>query len=243
MKGLIPAAGKGTRMRPFTKAYPKELLPIGKKAVIAHAIDALKLADIKDINIVVGHKQHAILDYLGSGADLDVHITYTVQDERNGLATAVQAGKRVIDGEPFAVVLGDSFFNPKDFVGELRKYHESEGADVTIGAVEVEDPSSFGVINGTGNSSGIVEGLVEKPEPGSAPSNLAIAGVYIFEPELFDFIPETPQGAGGEYQLTDTIRLMMENGYDVRYKYIPGEWIDVGTPERLKKANREFELE
>ncbi len=242
MRGLIPAAGKGTRMRPFTRAYPKELLPVGKKAVIEHAIDALRLADIDDICIIVGHKQHAILDYLGSGEELGVQLTYAVQDERNGLATAVGAGERVIDGEPFAVVLGDSFFNPKDFVGELRNYHEEEGADVTIGAVEVEDPTSYGIIDADGHSEGVANGLVEKPGKGEAPSNLAIAGVYIFEPEIFDAIDRTEKGKGGEYQLTDSIRVMMEDGMDVRYKHIPGEWIDVGTPERLKRANREFEL-
>ncbi len=242
MRGLIPAAGKGTRMRPFTRAYPKELLPVGKKAVIEHAIDAFKEADITDICIVVGHKQHAILDYLGSGQELGVQLTYAVQDERNGLATAVGAGRRVIDDEPFAVVLGDAFFNPKDFVGDLRDYHEREGADVTIGCVEVDDPTSYGVIQGNGSDAGAVSGLVEKPAAGEAPSNLAIAGVYIFEPGIFDAIDRTEPGAGGEYQLTDAIRLMLDEGADVRYRHIPGEWIDVGTPERLKKANREFEL-
>jgi dTDP-glucose pyrophosphorylase len=240
MRGLIPAAGKGTRMRPFTRAYPKELLPVGKKAVIEHAIDAFKLAGIDDICIIVGHKQHAILDYLGSGRELDVQLTYAVQDERNGLATAVGAGERVIDSEPFAVVLGDSFFNPKDFVDDLRRFHETEDADVTIGAVEVDDPTSYGVIDS--GEDGSVQGLVEKPDAGEAPSNLAIAGVYIFEPEIFRAINRTPKGKGGEYQLTDAIRVMMDDNRKVMHKHIPGEWIDVGTPERLKKANREFNL-
>lgn len=241
MRGLIPAAGRGTRMRPFTRAYPKELLPVGKKAVIEHAIDAFKQADIDDICIIVGHKQHAIIDYLGSGKDLGVQLTYAVQDERNGLATAVGAGERVIDSEPFAVVLGDSFFNPKDFVGDLRRFHEERDAHVTIGCVEVDDPTSFGVISGDAET-GIVDGLVEKPDEGEAPSNLAIAGVYIFEPEIFRAIENTPQGKGGEYQLTDAIRVMMNDGKKIMHKHIPGEWIDVGTPERLKKANREFTL-
>lgn len=229
-------------MRPFTRAYPKELLPVGKKAVIEHALDAFRLADIDDVCIVVGHKQHAILDYLGSGQEMGVQLTYAVQDERNGLATAVGAGHRVIDHEPFAVVLGDAFFNPKDFVGDLRRYHEAEGADVTIGCVEVDDPTSYGVIEGEDGEAGRVTGLVEKPAEGEAPSHLAIAGVYIFQPEIFDAIDRTDPGKGGEYQLTDAIRIMLEDGADVRFKHIPGEWIDVGTPERLKQANREFEL-
>ena len=115
MKGLIPAAGKGTRLEPITLAIPKELLMVGDKAVIEHVIDAFKMADITEITIVVGWKKHAILDYLGSGERLGVHLTYVVQDEQNGWAKAIQAGERVIGDDSFAVVLGDDFFYPKSF--------------------------------------------------------------------------------------------------------------------------------
>lgn len=97
MKGLIPAAGMGTRLGPIALAIPKELLMVGDKACIEHVVEAFKLADITDIIIVVGWRKHAILDYFGSGKRLDVNITYIVQDERNGLAKAVECGKNAVN--------------------------------------------------------------------------------------------------------------------------------------------------
>jgi dTDP-glucose pyrophosphorylase len=126
MKGLIPAAGMRTRLKPLTPAIPKELLIVGDKAVIEHVIEAFKLAGITDIFIVVGWKKHAILDYFGSGNRLDVDITYIVQDEQNGLSNAVVSGRRLTDGESFAVVLGDNYFYPNTFLCDIIKYHNKK---------------------------------------------------------------------------------------------------------------------
>lgn len=240
MKGLIPAAGKGSRMRPFTRAYPKELLPVGEKAVIEHAIHDMKAAGITDICIIVGHKQHAILDYLGSGKDLGVHITYVVQDERDGLAGAIKAGERVIDGEQFAVVLGDNYVDDKRALRELVDFHTKRDMDSTIGVFEPEDVTSYGIINpGEGN---LVNGMVEKPSADEAPSNLGISGMYVFNPVIFDAIEKIEKGVGDEFQLTDAIDQLRKDGYRVGYSEILGSRIDVGTPERLRQANREFNL-
>lgn len=240
MKGLIPAAGEGTRMRPFTRAYPKELLPVGEKAVIEHAIHTLKEAGIDDICVVVGWKQHAILDYLRSGEEYGVKITYAVQDERDGLAGAVKAAGHVIGDESFAVVLGDNYLESMDVVKNMREFHESNGFVATVGAFETDNPSSYGIIDpGEDNK---VEGLVEKPDESEAPSNIGITGVYILGPEIFDAIEEIGKGAGGEYQLTDAIDLLRKKGKKVGYTKIEGDYIDVGTPERLRKANRELDF-
>lgn len=238
MKGLIPAAGKGTRMQPFTLAYPKELLPVGEKAVIEHVIRDFREAGITDICIVVGHKQHAILDYLGSGKRLGVNITYAVQDDRNGLAGAVKAAEHVINGESCAVILGDNYVDDEKALKELVDFHVENDLDATIGAFEPEDVTSYGIIDpGEGN---LVDGLVEKPSEGEAPSNLGISGMYVFEPYIFDAIENISPGKGGEYQLTDAIDQMRKDGHRVGYTIIRGTRIDVGTPERLKEANREF---
>jgi dTDP-glucose pyrophosphorylase len=239
MKGLIPAAGQGTRMRPFTRAYPKELLPVGEKAVIEHVIEDFKNAGITEICIVVGWKQHAILDYLGSGKDLGVQITYVVQDERNGLAGAVKSAEHVIGDEDFAVILGDNYVDDEEALDDLVTFHENNRLHATIGAFEAEEVSSYGIIDG---SDGHVDGLVEKPEPEEAPSNLAIAGMYVFSPELFDSIEQIGKGVGDEYQLTDAIDHLRQVTDNVGYRTIKGERIDVGTPERLREANREFDL-
>ncbi len=239
MKGLIPAAGKGTRMEPFTNAYPKELLPVGEKAVIHHAIEDMKEAGITDITIVVGWKQHAIIDYLGSGEELGVQLTYVVQDDRDGLAGAVKAGEHVIGDETFAVILGDNYVDDKRAMPDLVDFHQENGLEATIGAFCPDDVTSYGVIDG---EDGIVNGLVEKPSEGEAPSDLAISGMYVFEPSIFDAIEKIGTGAGGEYQLTDAIDKMREDGEKVGYREIKGDRIDVGTPERLREANREYDL-
>ena len=241
MKGLIPAAGKGTRMRPFTRAYPKELLPVGEKAVIEHAIHALKEAGITEITVVVGWKQHAILDYLRSGDEYGVELTYVVQDDRNGLAGAIKAGEHVIgEEEDFAVVLGDNYLESIDVVKDLRQFQNEKDFDVTIGTQEVDEVESYGIIDpGEDNT---IEGMVEKPSKQEAPSNMGITGVYLLSPEIFTAIDEIEKGKGDEYQLTDAIDRMRRNDYDVGYKEIIGEYIDVGTPGRLREANRELDL-
>lgn len=237
MKGLIPAAGKGTRMRPFTRAYPKELLPVGEKAVIEHAIETLREAGITEITVVVGWKQHAILDYLKSGDEFDVQLTYVFQDDRNGLAGAIKSAQHVMGDEDFAVVLGDNYLESIDVVKDLRNFHNENSFDMTIGAQEVEEVESYGIIDpGEDNE---VNGLIEKPSEENAPSNIAIAGVYILNSRIFDSIDKIDKGAAREYQLTDAIDALREE-QRIGYKKIVGEYIDVGTPERLKEANKEL---
>ncbi|MFQ6055196.1 MAG: sugar phosphate nucleotidyltransferase [Methanosarcinales archaeon] len=181
MKALIPAAGIGTRLRPFTNAIPKELLPIGNKAVIEHVVEALKIAGITDIIIVVSPHKPIIIEYLGSGKRLGVHITYVVQDDPLGLANAVLAGKPLIN-TTFAVILGDNFFYPKTFIKELIGYHKEICADASIGAFEVEDVTIHGIILPKGNN---VIDFIEKPRSEKAPSNIGDMGAYIFEPVIF----------------------------------------------------------
>jgi len=241
MKGLIPAAGRGTRMRPFTRAYPKELLPVGEKAVIEHAIHALKEAGITEITVVVGWKQHAILDYLRSGDEYGVELTYVVQDDRNGLAGAIKAGEHVIgEDEDFAVVLGDNYLESIDVVKDLRDFHDEREFHVTIGTQEVEEVESYGIIDPRDDNT--IKGMIEKPSKQEAPSNMGITGVYILSPEIFQAIDEIEKGKGDEYQLTDAIDRMRKHDFGVGYKEIIGEYIDVGTPGRLREANRELDL-
>jgi glucose-1-phosphate thymidylyltransferase long form len=238
MKGLIPAAGSGTRLGPFTHAMPKELLPVGDKAVIEHVVEAFVTAGIKDITIVVSPKKHGLSDYFGSGKRFGVKLTYVIQDERLGLADAVAAGEHVINGSSFAVVLGDNFFSPDTVLRDLKEFHEANNADATIGVVEVTDVTRHGIIKPDGI---YVVDLVEKPEPSDAPSNLGIAGMYIFESGIFEAIHDTKPGFKGEYQLTDSTKVLVEKGAKVVYKLISGIHIDVGTPEDLMRAN-EFYL-
>jgi UDP-N-acetylglucosamine diphosphorylase / glucose-1-phosphate thymidylyltransferase / UDP-N-acetylgalactosamine diphosphorylase / glucosamine-1-phosphate N-acetyltransferase / galactosamine-1-phosphate N-acetyltransferase len=236
MKGLIPAAGMGTRLEPITLAIPKELLMIGDKAVIEHVIDAMKEVGVTDITVVVGWRKHAILDYLGSGERLGVKISYVVQDKRDGLAKAVSAGEHVINDESFLVVLGDDFFYPKTFLKEILEFHKKNNADATIGVAKVEDVTRHGIIK-PGDDNKIVD-IVEKPSKEKAPSNLGCMGVYIFKPAIFDAIKKTKPGVKNEYQLTDSIKILVDEGKKVLFSEIKGTHIDVGTLEDYQKSNK-----
>ena len=232
-QGLIPAAGSGTRLGPFTNAIPKELLPVGEKAVIEHVVEAMKTAGIEEIAVVVSPHKHGISDYLGSGKRYGVNLTYVVQDERLGLANAVLAGEHVIDGR-FVVVLGDNFFHPKSFLRELISFHMSKKADATLGVAEVEDVTRHGIILPSVDR--IID-IVEKPLPEKSLSRLGVIGMYVFESKIFDAIRNTEPGYTGEYQLTDSIKKMIDMGERVFYKEINGLHIDVGTPRDLMRAN------
>ncbi|MEI7433744.1 MAG: sugar phosphate nucleotidyltransferase [Methanomicrobiales archaeon] len=232
-QGLIPAAGSGTRLGPFTHAIPKELLPVGDKAVIEHVVEAMVLAGIEEIAIVVSPHKHGLSDYLGSGKRFGVHFSYVVQDERLGLADAVLAGEHMMNGS-FAVVLGDNFFSPKTFLGDLISTHIADHADATVGVAVVSDVTCHGIIKSHGDR--IID-MIEKPAPDKAPGRLSAIGVYVFEPSIFDAIRTTTPGFKGELQLTDSIREEIAAGKKVIYRTIEGIHIDVGTPHDLMRAN------
>lgn len=240
MKGLIPAAGLGTRLHPITLAIPKELMMVGNKAIIEYVIEAMSEVGVKDITVVVGWRKNAILDYLGSGKRLGVNISYVVQDKRDGLARAVGAGEHTIGDEAFLVVLGDDFFYPKTFLKEILDFHNKHNADATIGVAEIDDPTRHGIIKPGENNE--ITDIVEKPSKEKAPSNLGCMGIYIFEPEIFNAIKKTKPGVKDEYQLTDSIKILIEEDKKVLFSKIQGTHIDVGTLEDYKKAN-EFILE
>jgi dTDP-glucose pyrophosphorylase len=234
MKGLIPAAGEGKRLRPYTDVVPKELLLIGDKPVIGHVIEAFGIAEVRDITVVISRGKYAIIDYLGSGKRFGVNITYVVQDERTGLAKAVEAGKHAIGNNSFAVVNGDNFFHPKAFLRDLINYHLDEGADATIGAFEAEDVTRHGVIRTERNR---VVDIVEKPKLVKETNTLCDAGLHVFEPVIYEAIEKTKPGLDNEYQLTDSIKVLIEDGKKIIFKKIEGVHIDVGTMEDFKMAN------
>jgi len=235
MKGIIPAAGRGTRLEPITLAIPKELLIVGDKAIIEYVIDSMKNVGITDITIVVGWRKHAILDYLGSGERMGVKLTYVVQEKRDGLGKAVNEGKHVIGNEPFLVVLGDNFFYPKTFLEDILNFHKEKKAIATVGISNVEDPTRHGMIK-PGEENKIID-IIEKPKSEETPSNLGCIGIYIFEPEIFNAIDKTKPGFNNEYQLTDAIKILIDGGYNVLYNEIKGTHIDIGTINDLRKAN------
>jgi UTP--glucose-1-phosphate uridylyltransferase len=236
-KAVIPAAGWGTRFLPFTKSVPKEMLPIVDRPAIQYVVEEAIRCGIDDILIITSPYKKAIEDHFDRSAELehllaekDKHhdlrqvreladladIHFIRQGEALGLGHAIGIARRHVGREPFAVLLGDDVMHPTSGVlrGMIDTYAERGSASVALMQVPAEEIGSYGCArvepsDDLADPLVRVSGLVEKPRPDEAPSNLAVIGRYVFGPEIFDHIAGTGRGHGGEIQLTDAMRSMM----------------------------------
>jgi dTDP-glucose pyrophosphorylase len=243
MKGVVLAAGKGTRLKPLTLAIPKELIRVGTKPVIEHVIDVLKEGGIKDILVVTGWKKGAILDFLGSGKRLGVEIYYKVQEELKGTAHALYQAKDWVKEEDFAMSYGDNYFKPKKIMQDVIRFHEEKEAYATLVLHPVKDPRRFGIVKIA--KSGEIKGMIEKPSLREArPYKVGnyyynIAGLMVLNPKIFEYIKKTKSGKDNEIWLTDSVELMRRDAHPV-YGYIfKGLRYDIGTFESLKLADEQ----
>ncbi len=231
MKALILAAGEGTRLKPLTSNVPKPLLTVAGKPFMTHTIEALKQAGVDEVVILTGFRGDRIRSHYRNGEGLDIKITYLEQKERKGTAHAIGMAKREID-EPFFCLAGDVLVNAEDLKA-MRALHE-EGDSTVLGAVEVEDPSRFGVIE---VKDGRMVGIEEKPQ--KPRSNMINSSVYLFNPDIFQKISLTGLSDRNEYEVTDSIAMLAAEG-KVLVHPMQGEWIDVGQPWDLLKANEKL---
>ncbi len=222
MKGLILAAGKGSRLYPITHLIPKPLLPLANRMTLDYAFEKLRAIDVTDIGIVVGENEAAMRKALGDGSSHGVSLTYIRQPEPKGLAHAVSFAKDFIAGEPFVLYLGDAMYG-EGFQDLKKRFEESGCANLNL-VKAVDDPSRFGVANVDGER--IVK-LVEKPK--NPESNLAMAGLYFFGPEIWDIFPKLEPSARGEYEITDAIQMLIDEGKLVLAGVYTGAWFDTGT--------------
>ena len=241
-KGVVLAAGKGSRLLPLTLAIPKEMIRVGTKPVIEHALCALKAGGIREILIIVGRKKEAIMDYLGSGERLGLEIYYRVQEEAKGTADAVHQSRDFVDRQDFVVIYGDNYFKPYRIMEEIIGFHVKKKADSTLVLHATRDPRRFGVVKI--DSDNRVTGVIEKPTLQEAEDYrvgegyLNIAGILVLGPLVFDFIERTKPGKDNEIWLTDSIELMRRSGHKVYGFTFKGTRFDIGTFESLLKADR-----
>ena len=228
MKAVLLAAGEGTRMRPLTANLPKPLLPVAGKPFLRHTLEALHGAGVRDVAILIGWQGHRVREAFGRGTDLGISISYEEQAQRLGTAHAIGSLRTHVDG-PFLSVNGDVVVSAAA-LREMVAFFEKVRGPV-MGLARVPDPRPFGVVE---LSDGKVVGLEEKPK--SPKSDLINAGVYIFDPDIFALIDATPRSPRGEYEITDTIRTLLGKR-DVFGFHLPDEWIDVGRPWDLLRAN------
>lgn len=232
MKAVILCAGKGTRLFPVTLTMPKPLVPVANKALLTYAIETLTGMGASEIGLVVNSLDSPIRDHFGDGLHtVGVPLTYIAQENPRGLAHAVKLCQPFTGDEPFIVYLGDNIF--QDSMQKLYEQFEATGAGAAIALTEVPDPSRFGVAELQGDT---VKRLVEKPK--APPSNLAIAGVYVFRSDIYQAIDRIKPSWRNEYEITDAIQELLNSGHTVIPYIVDGWWIDAGKPDSIILANQ-----
>ncbi len=230
-RAVLLCGGEGTRLRPFSFWTPKHLMPVANRPVVAWIFDALSDAGIEDVAIVVSPLHERIFrEALGIRSEQGLRLAYVIQEHPRGLAHAVACAQHTVEDEPFLLYLGDNLFELG--VTEMLQEFEASDGDATIALTEVPDPSRFGVAKLDGQR---IVALLEKPaEP---PSNWAVAGAYVFSPRIFTAIEGIQPSARGEYEITDAIQCLIEDGDGVQAHFIQGWWKDVGLPKDLILAS------
>jgi UTP--glucose-1-phosphate uridylyltransferase len=270
-KAVFPAAGLGTRFLPATKAQPKEMLPLVDKPIIQYGVEEAVASDVENIIIVTGRGKAAIEDHFDVSFELEhtleergktkelqlvreisklIHVSYVRQKQALGLGHAVSVTRELVGNEPFAVVLADDVIHASvPCLRQLLNIHEYFG-DAVIAVMEVppDRVSSYGVVaaapvdfSGSTDRLFQVQDLVEKPSPQDAPSNLAIIGRYVLPSSIFECLSEIEPGSGGELQLTDGIKRLMQKGRVYAYRF-EGTRYDTGDKLGFLTATVEFAL-
>ncbi len=267
-KAVIPAAGYGTRFLPATKSQPKEMIPIIDTPVIQHVVEEAVESGITDILMIIGKGKRAIEEHFDRSPVLEesllkkqdlktldkirsisnmANIHFVWQKEMNGLGDAILHARYHVNNEPFVILLGDTLVKSED--GPVTRqlmdvYEKYKSSVIALEEVKPEMVHRYGIIDGKPISGNVYKATdwIEKPDPEDAPSNLAIAGRYIFTPEIFDFLEKTKPGKNNEIQLTDAMREMVKTNdmYGLRFK---GKRYDIGNKMGFLKTNIEFALE
>lgn len=261
-KCLFPAAGYGTRFLPATKSMPKEMMPVVNKPLIEYGVEEAIQAGMKNMCIVTGRGKHSLMDHFDKNYELENQIqgtnkeellddirsimnaatfTFIRQGEMLGLGHAILTGRELVGDEAFAVVLADDLCVNEEGDGVLTQmvhlYNQFRCTIVAVQEVPESETHKYGVIKGVKLSDSLykVETMVEKPEQGTAPSNLAIIGRYILTPDIFQLIESTPPGKNGEIQITDALLKQAQKGCVIAYKF-KGKRFDCGSVEGFIEA-------
>ncbi|MDD9197110.1 UTP--glucose-1-phosphate uridylyltransferase GalU [Aliivibrio sp. S3MY1] len=260
-KCLFPAAGYGTRFLPATKSMPKEMMPVVNKPLIEYGVEEAINAGMDGICVVTGRGKHSLMDHFDKNYELEhqisgtnkeelledvrelidaAHFTYIRQREMKGLGHAILTGRELVGDEPFAVVLADDLCVNEE-QGVLSQmvalYKQFRCSIVAVEEVPDNETHKYGVIAGEMIKDDLyrVDNMVEKPDPGTAPSNLAIIGRYILTPDIFEILETTEPGKGGEIQITDALLKQAQSGCVLAYKF-KGKRFDCGSVEGYIEA-------
>jgi UTP--glucose-1-phosphate uridylyltransferase len=263
-KAVIPAAGFGTRFLPISKAVPKEMLPVVDRPVIQYVVEEAVASGITDILLIISRGKRAIEEHFIANPELEadleakgktepleelrklqslVRIHFVFQPKMGGLGDAIRCAREHVNGEPFAVLLGDALVSnsegAKPVLRQLMDVHEKHGGSVVaLEEVPQEKVSRYGIMGGAEVESGVIRAdkFVEKPKPEEAPSRLAVSARYILSASIFDELEKTKPSKGGEIQLTDAMAALMQREplFGVKYQ---GRRHDIGNKLDFVKAN------
>jgi glucose-1-phosphate thymidylyltransferase len=232
MRGLILSGGKGTRLRPLTHTSAKQLVPVANKPVLFYGIEAMASAGIKDVGIIIAPETGGeIREAAGDGSSFGISIEYIEQDEPRGLAHAVLTAERFLGDSPFVMYLGDNLL--RDGIVDLVETFRTEAPDALILLTPVPDPEHYGVAE---LNDGRVSRLVEKPKDPA--TDLALVGVYMFTPAIFDAARSIEPSWRGELEITDAIQALVDRGHRVDPHIVHGWWKDTGQVHDMLEANR-----
>lgn len=267
-KAVFPVAGMGTRFLPATKASPKEMLPIVDKPLIQYAVEEAVSAGANELIFVTGRSKNAIMDHFDKAYELEAELearnktamldlvrgivpagvscAYIRQAEALGLGHAVNCAEAMVDNDDFYVLLADDLIHgqPKPCLAQMRDVYEQFGCSVlAVQRVPKEETHKYGIVDikPIGPRLGEVRGIVEKPDPKDAPSNLAVVGRYILTSRVQQLLNNTERGAGNEIQLTDAIAALLKTQTVIAYEF-DGIRYDCGSKLGYLQANVEFGL-
>jgi UDP-N-acetylglucosamine diphosphorylase/glucosamine-1-phosphate N-acetyltransferase len=232
-KAALLAAGESTRMMPLTANMPKHLLPVAGKPLVFHTLEALRDAGIKETLMIVGYRKEELKEGIDSVDWSPMTVSYVEQKERRGTAHAAGHAKDFAGDDQLIVMNGDIMMGPGAFQG-LIQYHKKGKYELTLTVFPIDDPSPYGVVAVT---DGKATELIEKPSKNQMVSNLVNVGMYAAGPSLWESIENTEPSPRGEYEITDSIAVMIKKGNVGAYS-IPSWWLDIGKPWDLLEANK-----
>jgi len=267
-KAVFPVAGLGTRFLPATKALPKEMLPVVDKPLIQYAVEEALDAGIEQIIFVTGRGKTALEDHFDKSFELESilrsknkeqdlkeiagivpetgTIIYTRQNEPLGLGHAIWCARDIVGDEPFAVLLADDLVkSEKPVLSQMiQRFSRLRASMVAVMEVAPEETDKYGIISGKDIEDNVIQldGLVEKPNPSEAPSNLAIIGRYILTPEIFSILGQKKKGAGNEIQITDAMAILLTSQPIFGYRFT-GRRFDCGSKAGFQMANVAFSMD
>jgi NDP-sugar pyrophosphorylase family protein len=226
MKGVLLAAGKGTRMMPLTARRPKPLVPVCDRPIIEHILCGARDAGIDHFCLIVGYKGDMLQERLGDGSRLGMRIEYVWQEQALGTGAATLLAEEFVGEEPFFLGWGDILVPPGNYGAVVEAYREP-GAEAVLGLNYVDDPWEGAAVY---VRDGFIDKIIEKPAQGASTTNYNNAGLFVFRPDVFDRLRECVPSARGEIEMPDAIQAMLGDGVPIRGVPIEGYWSDVARP-------------